>query len=540
MSKMITNRYTLVITTILLALLVLIPLAYAQQYSNTAPPFSIVSISSVPSPTITGVSKVSITLIYTGGYYLYNTEFSLTSCSGTVVSQNPVFIGWLNPGQEVTVTYLINSTLPINCQSTLAISWGAEYEISAKAQVTTYIQVAGSGSMNINFPLVIYGSPIITAYTKTQYLVSNLVNPVELVVSNNGSGSIYNLQVNIDISGATLAAGSNSIVIGTLNPGSNYSMTLYVLPISSGPMTINVGYTGLDQSGNTVSGSISISMSVIAVSSSQVIVYPVNSSLSIGSGELAIGIRNVNPVPIYNVTLVLTSIQGLSLAGNTTYDIAEIPPGATDYVYVPIAVPISSSSASITYSLTYQYTGGYPGSVQGTMAVSVLNKPSILVTGYQVAPTPLMISETGSVSLNFVNTGSVPAYNLNITAIPGPGIELISQSSTYMGTLNSQQLSAVAFSFTVTKTMNTTITFQIQYTDQFGQQYMQYYTVPITVIRNTTLFTQSASQLGSQGTYYRFHRANYFTYIIIALAVVAVALIITVVLILRNKHGGKS
>lgn len=133
MSKMITNRYILVITMAVLTLLALIPLAQAQQYSNTAPPFSIVSISSTPSPTITGISKVSITLIYTGGYYLYNTEFSLTPCSGAVVSQNPVFIGWLNPGQEVTVTYLINSTLPINCQSTLTISWGgAEYETSPR------------------------------------------------------------------------------------------------------------------------------------------------------------------------------------------------------------------------------------------------------------------------------------------------------------------------------------------------------------------------------------------------------------------------
>ncbi len=101
-------------------------------------------------------------------------------------------------------------------------------------------------------------------------------------------------------------------------------------------------------------------------------------------------------------------------------------------------------------------------------------------------------------SLNFVNTGPVPAYNLNITAIPGPGIKIISQSSTYMGTLNSQQLSAVAFSFSVTRVMNTTITFQIQYTDQFGQQHVQYYTVPITVVRNATLFIQSSSG-GSAG-----------------------------------------
>ncbi len=235
MSKMITNKYALIITTALLTLLALIPLAQAQQYSNTAPPFSIVGISSTPSPTITGISKVSITLIYTGGYYLYNTEFSLTPCSGVVVSQNPVFIGWLNPGQEVTVTYLINSTLPINCQSTLTISWGAEYETSPRAQVTTYIEVAGSGSMNINFPLVIYGSPIITARTNAQYLVSNLVNPVELVINNNGSGPIYDLQVNVAIEGATLAAGSSVLVIGTLNPGSNYTATLYILPTGSGP-----------------------------------------------------------------------------------------------------------------------------------------------------------------------------------------------------------------------------------------------------------------------------------------------------------------
>ncbi len=153
------------------------------------------------------------------------------------------------------------------------------------------------------------------------------------------------------------------------------------------PVTMTIGYSGLDQNGNVVSGSISISMGVTTVSSSQVIVYPVNSSLSIGSGRLVIGIRNVNPpVTIYNVTLVIASTQGLSLAGSTAYDIAEIPPGSTDYVYVLIDVPITSSSASITYSLTYQYAGGYPGSIQGAMTLSVLNQPSILVTGYQVAP----------------------------------------------------------------------------------------------------------------------------------------------------------
>jgi len=511
----------------------------AMAQSNTPPPFTVISETATSPLTSPGISKVTITLLYTGGTYLYNTYFKLIPCPGTtipisVISTNPVYIGWITPGQQFTVTYIVNTTVPLNCQSTLEITWGAQYEQSPMAQIPTYIQVAGSGSTSMNFPLVIYGEPSIVAITNTTYLVGNLASPVDIVIVNNGSGAIYNLQVSVAVQGASMVPGMSSVSIGTLNPGSTYTITAYLVPtMSSGFVTVTINYNGIDQLGNTVSGSYTESLSVVPASPSQVIIYPINSSLNVGIGKLVLGIRNVNPVPIYNVTFVITSANGLVLAGNTAHDIARISPGSTYYLEIPIAVPITSSSASVTYTLSYQYVNGYPESTGGTLALGVSSAPSIMVTGYTVAPSILTVGSTASVSITFVNTGPVPAYNLNITAIPGPGLTIVSRPSTYLGTLSPQQLSAAAFTFTVTRPMNTTVTFLITYTDQFGQAHSIYYTVPVEVVTNATQPTAPSTSVSS--SYY--HYQGYATLIMVSMAVVAVVVIIVIVLLVR-RHGG--
>jgi hypothetical protein len=532
-SKSITKGLMAVLT---MAIVMAIGLTTMAQ-SNTPPPFTVISETAAPPLTSPGISKVTITLLYTGGTYLYNTYFNLIPCPGTtipisVVSTNPVYIGWITPGQQFTVTYLVNTTVPLNCQSTLEITWGAQYEQSPKAQIPTYIQVAGSGSTSMNFPLVIYGEPSIVAITNTTYLVGNLANPVNIVIENNGSGAIYSLQVSVAVQGASMVPGMSSVSIGTLNPGSTYTITAYLVPTTtSGVVTMTISYNGIDQLGDTVSGSYTESLSVVPASPSQVIIYPINSSLNVGIGKLVLGIRNVNPVPIYNVTFVITSANGLALAGNTTYDIAQISPGSTYYLEIPIAVPITSSSASVTYTLSYQYVNGYPESTGGTLALSVASAPSITVTGYTVAPSILTVGSTASVSITFVDTGPVPAYNLNITAIPGPGLTIVNQPSTYLGTLSSQQLSAAAFSFTVIRPMNTTVTFLITYTDQFGQVHSIYYTVPVEIVTNATHFTVPPTSAGNHHNSFR----GYATLIMVSMAVIAVVVIIVVVLLVRRR-----
>jgi hypothetical protein len=538
-SKSISIWLTAVLTIAILVGLSLI----AMAQSNTPPPFTVISETATPPLTSPGISKVTITLLYTGGTYLYNTYFRLIPCPGTtipvsVASTNPVYIGWITPNQQVTITYLLNTTVPLNCQSTIEITWGAQYERSAMAQVPTYIQVAGSGLTSMNLPLIIYGEPSIIATTNTTYLVGNLANPINIAIENNGSGTIYNLQVSIAVQGASMVPSMSSITIGTLNPGSTYMVTAYLVPtITGGAVTMTISYNGIDQLGNTVSGSYTESLSVVSASPSQVIVYPVNSSLSVGVGKLTLGIRNVNPVAIYNVTLVITSTNGLALTGNTTYDMAKIGPGSTYYLEIPIAVPVTSGSVSITYTLSYQYVNGYPESTGGSLTLNVINMPSIMVTGYTEAPSVLTVGSTASVSITFVNTGPTPAYNLNITAIPGPGLTIVSQPSTYLGTLNPQQLSAAAFSFTITRSMNTTVTFLISYTDQFGQAHSVYYTVPVEIVSNatTTQFITPTTSVGNQNYYHRQYQ-SYAVIIMITIAVVAIIVIITLILLVR-RHG---
>jgi hypothetical protein len=148
-----------------------------------------------------------------------------------------------------------------------------------------------------------------------------------------------------------------------------------------------------------------------------------------------------------------------------------------------------------------------------------------------VAPSILTVGSTASVSITFVDTGPVPAYNLNITAIPGPGLTIVNQPSTYLGTLSSQQLSAAAFSFTVIRPMNTTVTFLITYTDQFGQVHSIYYTVPVEIVTNATQFTVPPTSAGNYHNSFR----GYATLIMVSMAVIAVVVIIVVVLLVRRR-----
>jgi hypothetical protein len=507
--------------------------------SNTPPPFSVISITATPTPTSPGVSKVSITLLYTGGTYLYGTNFQLIPCPGTtipinVISTDPVYVGWITPNQQITITYLINTTVPLNCQSTLEITWNAQYQQSPRAQEITYIQVAGSGSTSMNLPLTIYGEPIITLTTNATYVISNLANPLKLIIKNNGSGPLYNAQISVSVQGATIIPSMSSISIGTLNPGSEYVDVIYITPTGSGPISLTVTYSGIDQGGNVVSNSYMESLSVVPASPSQVIVYPVNSSLNVGFGKLILGVRNVNPVPIYNVTLVIQSTNGLALVRNATYNIPEVGPGNTYYLEIPIVVPITSNSAQLTYTLTYQYVNGYPESLGGSLTMGILNIPSILITGYTAAPSIVTVGSTTTVSITFTNTGATPAYNLNVTAIPGPGLTIISQPSTYLGILNPQQLSAAAFSFMATKPINTTVTFLITYTDQFGQMHSVYYTVPLSISRNTTLPSVTPHSAG-----YHYNSYHSAVFLFIALLVIAIVVVIIIVILTTRRSKVK-
>ncbi|ABW01606.1 hypothetical protein [Caldivirga maquilingensis] len=410
---------TIMVAVSLLALVGFLKVTYAQ---NTPPPFVILNEQATPSLTPVGVSKLTLTVEYTGGYYLYDVYFQLQptlSCGNYTVSPGSIFIDWISPQQELTLTYLINGSLPINCQANLNVNWGGESKYS---QLTSsYVNAGGSGSTSITLPIVIYGEPNIDINVNQGYLIYGSINPITLTVTNNGSGPIYNMAISIQANGAYLSPSGVSTVINYLNPGESLPLMINVVPTSTASVTLTITYSGITQSGDSVSGSSTISMSTLSVSASQVTVYPLNSTLSPGPGILEIGVRNLNPVTLYNVTIQLVSTQGLILRGNSTIMVSSIPSGGYLTLTVPVVVPLSATTASISYVLSFQLPNGYVSSGEGSLTLSiygVANPLSVLLLNSTISP------GLGELTLRVLNSASVTLYNVSLVFNSAGGLSL--------------------------------------------------------------------------------------------------------------------
>ncbi len=403
----------------LLALVGFLKVAYAQ---NTPPPFVILNEQATPSLTPVGVSKLTLTVEYTGGYYLYDVYFQLQptlSCGNYIISPSSIYVGWISPGQELTLTYLINGSLPINCQANLNVNWGGESKYS---QLTSsYVSAGGSGSTSVTLPVVIYGEPNIVVQVNQGYLIYGLINPITLTLINNGSGPIYNMVVSIQANGAYLSPSGASTVINHLNPGESVQLMINVAPTSTTSVSLTITYSGISQSGDSVSGSSTISMNTLSVSASQVTVYPLNSTLSPGPGIIEIGVRNLNLVTLYNVTIQLISTQGLILRGNGTIIVPSIPSGGYLTFTIPVVVPLSTTTASVSYVLSFQLPNGYVSSGEGTLTLGiygVTNPLSILLLNSTISP------GLGELTLRILNSASVTLYNVSLVFNSASGLSL--------------------------------------------------------------------------------------------------------------------
>ena len=397
----------LIVAVALVALVASVKLTYAQS----PPPFVIVNEAITPSNSLVGVSKVSLTLQYTGSYYMYNASFTLAAC-GYQVSPSSIFINWISPNQEFTLTYLINGTLPVNCTATLQISWSGEYKYSQLA--VSYIEVSGPGSTSVAVPLTIIGEPNISFTVGRQYLIYGVLNLVNIVVSNNGGGPIYNMYITLQSTAGSISP--SSIYIGTLNPGSSKVVTVNVVPITSGGLTISLSYSGMDALGNVASGTTTLVLSTVSMSASQVMVIPLNTTVNVGLGTFKLAIVNLNPLPIYNITLGVTSIQGTSIESGSPISIPYLGPGGRYVANLTISTPLTSSSINLAYVLTFTIPGGYPEALSGSITIPTYGSAgsiSISLVNTTYSPGP------GTLTLRILNPTGLTLYNVTLIINPG-------------------------------------------------------------------------------------------------------------------------
>ena len=170
-----------------------------------------------------------------------------------------------------------------------------------------------------------------------------------------------------------------------------------------------------------------------------------------------------------DVIVSLTLPENVSLSsGSLSNYIGAIPPESTRTVNFSVlpAAGFTGTVANITVNLTG--TGSITGkAVSGSTAISVpISQPDRFELGQLEVPDTIMLGETGSVSLGYVNKGKNPVSNLEASIA---GTNLGAGGYQYLGNLNAGTEGSVDFDITPEAAGAVTGVITLTYEDASGE-----------------------------------------------------------------------
>lgn len=170
-----------------------------------------------------------------------------------------------------------------------------------------------------------------------------------------------------------------------------------------------------------------------------------------------------------DVIVSLTLPENVSLSsGSLSSYIGAIPPESTRTVNFSVlpAAGFTGTVANITVNLTG--TGSITGkAVSGSTAISVpISQPDRFELGQLEVPDTIMLGETGSVSLGYVNKGKNPVSNLEASIA---GTNLGAGGYQYLGNLNAGTEGSVDFDITPEAAGAVTGVITLTYEDASGE-----------------------------------------------------------------------
>jgi hypothetical protein len=197
---------------------------------------------------------------------------------------------------------------------------------------------------------------------------------------------------------------------------------------------------------------------------------------------------------------------------------------------IPVNVSVSSSASPAVYPLTIQLAyydkSGQKQNVTSTIGIKIGG-----TTDFDVG---LQQYSAGTLSLSVANIGVNPATSVSVSIPQQNSFVVSGASSSFLGTLNSGDFSIASFQVTrrVTRSQNangngnlnesgiigaSTLTLQISYSDTSGsRQILQ---------KEISLDLSSSQVTGTTGITTRSRSINYFTIILIVVAIIAVFLL---------------
>lgn len=414
------NKYLLALIAAMLLTPIVIHASYVatviiNQQNQQSLLFSVSQVEPITVPSgNNGVVTFQVPITYSGPYYLGGAAITFNACGGaTVVSQNPINIGWISPGQTIDLDFEVNTSIPMNCGGSILISWSGLYKYNASSQ--SYYEAEGSGSASISITEYAIGSPLLSASINSTQLPLLANTPIRVTLKNNGSGPIYDLLVTTQASGAFINGSfSDSIYYKELEPGKAASFLLWVKP-TTGQASITIIASGINAFNQPYSTSYQQYLTVTPLPPSlQSLV-----NLSINSTEIIQGRSNA-------VTLLVTAvghplndfqltINPLNMYVNGSSFPLIINIGKLNERAIHLSLMPLSQDAELSISYSGVNAAGQQVTGTGNTIFTVIQEPTAL--SVSLSPSTVYAGNPTSFKLSVTDNSSLILNNVTVTVI---------------------------------------------------------------------------------------------------------------------------
>ena len=414
------NKYLLALIAVMLLTPVVIHASYVatvviNQQNQQSLLFSVSQVEPITVPSgNNGVVTFQVPITYAGPYYLGGVAITFNACGGAaVVSQNPINIGWISPGQTIDLDFEANTSIPMNCGGSILISWSGLYKYNASSQ--SYYEAEGSGSASISITEYAIGSPLLSASINSTQLPLLANTPIRVTLKNNGSGPIYDLLVTTQASGAFINGSfSDSIYYKELEPGKAASFLLWVKP-TTGQASITIIASGINAFNQPYSTSYQQYLTVTPLPPSlQSLV-----NLSINSTEIIQGRSNAVTLLVTAVGHPLNDFQltinplNMYVNGSSLPLIINI--GKLNERVIHLSLMPLSQDAELSISYSGVNAAGQQVTGTGNTIFTVIQEPTAL--SVYLSPSTVYAGNPTSFKLSVTDNSSLILNNVTVTVI---------------------------------------------------------------------------------------------------------------------------
>ncbi|NPA71019.1 MAG: hypothetical protein GXO26_09445 [Crenarchaeota archaeon] len=493
-----------------------------------------------------GPVLLSICLKHTSELFLKNVQIYVYVFNGSTITPLPITYTLVYPYQELRFNVLVNTTVEKWHLVNIRVWW--EKELVAKRTISglvpggPYSLIPSSQELNatIYFP----GEPELDVRIVPTVLSPSSTYVMDVKICNVGSGPMYNVKISMNFiptSAYIIVENTRNLTL-SIRELSAGECIIDKLKITSGPslglVQLKIYTTYVDSIGNI--GQLVMTYPLEITYSGVVQIVPEKLYLVAGRKNNAIlDICNRYGSAIENAKLIIKSIQGGILMNSTVIYVGNVSAHECRPIKLVIIIPKTSEmirGVSLTYELMYKIPPDILVSKYGTVGWSVIAQPRLVITQVTTAPKHPMVGESIIISIIVENLGEAPAYNVNITAIPGPGLSPVSSTYNFYPKLDSYSQLPASFTLNVTKSGTLTCTIVVKYVDPYGVTHI---VRRIITIRATSLtgagLLSSLSYSSSISSRYGNSIMSTIPYIIVA--VVAIIVIVSIVVACRRRRG---